>query len=224
MRSRSVALGLVAAVALLSSTACGGSSGKGASTSTTAAQTTTTALPAMPTSFSWWSPAPTALGNGWTISSCDPSQQVPQSQGKVLCLNNKDGRQAVLEHFRFAAPADGNLNHHAAQFVQDFLNDRKAGCGQAYRVDAEPIDALNLPDGPARRYGFTGGAANAPNSERTVQWAGIRGPALVIVTISGYDPGSCVPSSGQGTLEDLTEIIPGLHALVLAAGLPTLTP
>jgi hypothetical protein len=223
MRARSVTTGLLAAAALLCAPACGGGgSHDGGSTSTTAPSSTTT--PALPGSFDWWSPQTTPLGRGWTIGPCAPAQQVPKSQGRVDCLNNEDGRQAVLEHYRFTAPADRDLNHHAAQFLQDFTADRKAGCGAGYRVEAEPIVPRTLPDGDVRRYGFRGGFAGAPETERTVQWAGLRGDVLVIVTLSAYDPGSCVPNSGQGSVDDLKDLVPSVDRLVQAFGLPPLNP
>ena len=71
----------------------------------------------------------------------------------------------------------------------------------------------------ARRYGFTGGAQGSPTTEHTVQWAGIRGDALAIITISVYDPGSCIVPDGEGTVQDLEEVQPGIDALVEASGL-----
>ena len=221
MRTRPLTWGLITLPVLLATVACGSGGGSAATTTSTIATTTT--LPAMPADFNWWTPTPTPIGHGWTIGPCTAGE-APASKGKALCLTSKGGHDAVVEHFRFAAPADGNLNHHAAQFVEDFRADRQAGCGEAYILEADPILALDLRDGPAKRYGFTGAYRGAPKTERTVQWAGIRGPALVIISISGYDPGSCIPNTGQGTLQDLDEIIPGLNALVLSAGLPPLNP
>jgi hypothetical protein len=224
MRTRPMAWGLLALPVLLVPAACGGGGAKEAATTTTSTIATTTTLPAMPADFNWWAPAsPTALGHGWTVGPCTGRPE-PTSKGKGLCLDNKDGRQAVVEHFRFAAPADGNLNAHAAQFLDDFRKDRKTGCGEGYEMEAEPLIAFDLRDGQAKRYGFIGGYSGAPKTERTVQWAGIRGPALVIVTISGYDPGSCIPNTGQATLGDLDQLVPGLNALIVAAGLPPLHP
>jgi hypothetical protein len=221
MRTRGLTWGFLAVPVLVATAACGGGGGPAATTTSTIATTTT--LPTMPADFNWWTPTPTPIGHGWTIGPCAPGA-APATKGKALCLTTKSGHEAVVEHFRFAAPADSDLNSHAAQFVKDFIADRKAGCGEAYVLDADPIVALDLHDGPAKRYGFTGGYRVAPKTERTVQWAGIRGPALVIISISGYDPGSCIPNTGQGTLQDLDEVVPGLNALVLAAGLPPLTP
>ena len=222
MRTRVVAGGLVAVGLLFASAACGGGDDEPeASTTTTEAPTTT--LPAMPADFDWWNPAPTPIGHGWVLGPC--TERTPTTRGKALCLDTKGGGEATVEHFRFRDDTNGNLNRHAASFVEDFLADRKAGCGKEYRVAADPIVDLQLPDGVAKRYGFTGGAGGSgPDTERTVQWAGIRDGVLVIVTISAYDPGSCVPAVDQATLAELTEILPGIDALVRAAGLPPLNP
>ena len=207
---RRVLPGLVTLVLLLGASACGGGDDD---TSAPPPSTTTTTLPEMPADYDWWHPADVALGGGWVLRPCegdDPS----------LCYEHPDGRAGTVELYRFAADADRNINAHAARFVDDFLVDRRAGCGAEYRLVAEPIDPLELPDGPARRYGFAGGATGAPDTERTIQWAGYRGDVLVIVTISGYDPGACVAPEGEGTLDDQEEVLPGLQALILAAGLP----
>ena len=204
-----VPLVALAAVALLT-VACGGG---GDDTSTTTAPTTTT-LPAMPTDFSWWDPSPTPIGHGWVLERC-----VDDRPPGVLCFDHPDGRQGLLKLFRFLAPEDGDLNAHAGRFVQDFIADRKQGCGEGYKVKAEPIVALDAKGGPVRRYGFTGGATGGVTTERTVQWAGIRLPALEIITISAYDPGSCIVPDGEGTLQALREVAPGIEALIVASGL-----
>jgi hypothetical protein len=203
--------GLVAVALVIGAAACGGGDDD---TSAPPPSTTTTTLPDMPADYDWWHPPDeVSLGGEWVLKPCE-------GDDPTLCYEHADGRRGTVELYRFAAPADPNLNAHAAKFVEDFLADRRAGCGAEYRVTAEPIDPLELPDGPGRRYGFAGGATGAPDTERTIQWAGIRDIALVIVTISAYDPGACVAAEGEGTLEDLEEILPGLHALIQASGLP----
>jgi hypothetical protein len=209
---RRTSLALLLTLASLA-TACGG--GGGGSDDTAAPASTTTPLPAMPADFDWWDPSPTPIGRGWVLERC-----VDDRPKGTLCFDNPDGRQGLLKLFRFQAPADGDLNAHAGRFVVDFVDDRKRGCGEGYKVTAEPIQALHLADGDARFYGFTGGATGSGITERTVQWAGIRGPALEIITISVYDPGSCIVPNGEGTLQDLEEVLPGVDALVQAAGMP----
>lgn len=178
-------------------------------------EATTTTLPAMPTGFDWWHPVgQVALGGGWTIGACE-------GDDPTLCYQHPDGRNGIVELFRFAAEVGFDLNQHASRFVEDFVTDRTAGCGESYRVEAEPIDAFEVPGGPIRRYGFAGGAQGAPNTERTIQWAGLRDGVLVVVVLTGYDPGSCVAGEGEGTLDDQTEVLPGLQALIEASGLPS---
>jgi hypothetical protein len=210
MACRRTSLALLVAVPLLAA-ACGG--GGGGTEATTTSSTTTT-LPAMPADFDWWDPSPTPIGHGWVLERC-----IDDRPKGTLCFDNPDGRQGLLKLFRFQAPADGDLNAHAGRFVDDFIADRKQGCGEGYKVQAEPIRAISTPDGAVRQYGFSGGATGSGVTERTVQWAGIRGPALEIVTISVYDPGSCIVPNGEGTLQDLTEVLPGVEALILASGL-----
>jgi hypothetical protein len=205
---RSPALVLLALALVLA--ACGGDD-DGSSSDTT--ERTTTTLPVMPADFDWWNPVEVPLGDDWVLHACE-------GEDTSLCFEHPEGGSGVLELFRFDAPADFNINAHAARFVEDFRNDRRLGCGVEYRVEPEPIEALELPDGPARRYGFHGGSQGSVDTERTIQWAGLRGTSLVIVTLSGYDPGSCVAALDEATLEEMTAVLDGIHALVLAAGLP----
>lgn len=205
-------------VVSLATASCGERNGDDDAIATTAESTTTT-LPAMPSDFDWWAPEPVSLGGDWVLDACEH-----EVEATVLCYAHPDGRSGTIEHFRFPAPPSLTLNAHAARFVEDFLADRRIGCGEGYRVEAEPIEALGLPDGDARRYGFSGGSGGSATTERTVQWAGLRDGALVILTVSAYDPGSCVAPEDQGTLDALQEVLPALEALVLASGLPTVTP
>jgi hypothetical protein len=223
MRARSLTVGLLGAAALLTAACGGGGSKDGATTSTKA--TTATTTPALPATFDWWAPQTTQLGHGWTVGPCAPAQLVPSTPGgKVLCLNDEDGRQAVIAHFRLTPPADGQVSSFTTRFKQEIATDRKAGCGSGYRIEDEPPVPLTPPDGDARRFGFTAGFNNAPDTERTVEWAGIRGASLVVLSIVGYDPGSCLQNTGQGSLADLRQLVPAIDRLVLKFGLPPLTP
>lgn len=208
--SRPIRALLVLALVVVGLGACGGGDDDDAAPRRS---TTTTTLPEMPTDFDWWAPAEVDLGGGWVLRACE-------GEDANLCFEHAESGGGFVGLFRFDAPADFDLNAHAARFVEDFRTDRKAGCGPEYKVEAEPIEALELPDGPARRYGFTGRAANSAPTERTIQWAGVRGTSLVIVTLSAYDPGSCVPAIGEATLEEQSAVLPGVHALIQAAGLP----
>lgn len=210
-----VAPALVPVLLLVAAAGCsGGDDDDGGAGSDTTERTTTT-VPAMPADFDWWNPAgEVPLGDGWVLRACE-------GDDGTLCFEHPEGRTGIIELFRFDAPADLNINAHAARFVEDFRNDRKLGCGAEYRVEPEAIEALELPDGPARRYGFRGGAQGSVDTERTIQWAGLRGTSLVIITLSGYDPGSCVAALDEATLEEQAAVLDAVHALVLAAGLPT---
>lgn len=202
-------------VVALAATACGGGGDDEADATTTSTSTT---LPTMPTDFRWWDPSPNPLGGGWVLHRCtvEVGQEADPAQ---LCFDNPDGRKGVVRLFRFLAPDDGDLNAHAGRFVDDFITDRKDGCGKEYVVKAEPIVAVDANGGRVVRYGFTGAFSGSPVTERTVQWAGIRGEALEIITLSAYDPGSCVVPNGEATLDAVDEVIPGIDALVSASGL-----
>ena len=213
-RTRAAALAAVV-VFTVALAACGGGDDDGgdddAATDTT--ERTTTTLPPVPPGFDWWSFTELPLGGDWTLRPCEGSDS-------SLCFDQGEGTGGFVGTFRFDVPADFDLNVHAARFVEDFRTDRRTGCGSEYRVEAEPIESLDLPDGPARRYGFLGGALNSADTERTIQWAGVRGTSLVIVTLSAYDPGSCVDAVGEATLDELEDVLPAIDQLILTAGLP----
>jgi hypothetical protein len=211
---RLLPLGLLLVVAL-AAMACGGGGDDDDEPVTT---TTTSTLPTMPADFQWWDPSPTPLGQGWVLRRCTV-EIGEEADDTKLCFDHPDGRHGIIRLYRFLAPDDGDLNAHAGRFVDDFVADRKEGCGEEYLVKAEPIVALEANGGRVVRYGFSGAFAGSPTTERTVQWAGIRGEALEIMTLSAYDPGSCVVPNGEATLDAVDEVVPGLDALITASGL-----
>ena len=218
MRTRTLGPGL-ALVVLIALAACGGGSSTAATTTTTTEPTSTTTLPVMPSTFDWWAPTATPIGHGWTIEAL-PAGPGAGEQGPAPLPAGRRPPPGLPRALPLPG-ADRPRPHPPRRPVRGGLPEgphvrlRPAvpGGGRTGRPET-------VRDGTAVRYGFTGGAASAADSERTVQWAGVRGSALVIVTISGYDPGSCLPNTGQGSLDDLKDIIPGLDALIRASGLP----
>ena len=120
-----------------------------------AAGTTTTAPPrdrgdhhhdaagaCRPTSTGGTRRATCPLGGDWVLGACE-------GDDPTLCYEHPDGRHGIVELFRFAAPADCNLNAHAAA-VRRRLHRRPQGRAAArqYRVVAEPIEAARA----ARRH------------------------------------------------------------------------
>lgn len=199
--------------------ACGGD-GDDTPTTTLAPPTT---LPAMPTDFSWWDPSPTPIGQGWVLTRCtDPhpelDRQSPGQASGVVCLEHPDGRRGLVRLYRDDTTAETDLDAYAAHVVETITTDRKQGCGKGYEVASEPVDLLKLPEGPTRRYGFTGGSTGSVTTERTVQWAGLRGTALEIITVAAFDPGSCIVPQGDATLASQLQIVPGIEALIVASG------
>lgn len=217
-RARAAIAPSVLALVLL---ACGGGDDDGADTTTSAPTTTTTALDTTGfDQFDWRNPQPLAVGHGWTLADCEGDEP-------LLCLTHDDGRTARLEHRRFQGEiAQVEITAHAARFVEEFTKDRTAGCGSGYQVVPEEHEHLFLADGPALRYGFSGGAGGTASviTERTLQWGALRDGTLVLVTLSGYNPGSCLSPEGEGLLDDLEELVPSIDALLTAAGMPTTWP
>lgn len=113
------------------------------------------------------------------------------------------------------------LQAHVDDFLQSFRSDRRIGCGAEYVVTPEPTRFVDAPGGLLVHYGFAGSPkAGAAPTERTIQWAGLRGDNLVLISVSAYEPTSCVESGSEGTLANLEDVEPRLRQLVEANALP----
>jgi hypothetical protein len=111
-------------------------------TSTTAPTTTTTAPPETPVVIDWDDRAMTVeLGVGWTVSHCEGS-------APLLCVARDGDVIGVIERFIadphtytvYDSEVDDvlNLRAIATDFIDAFIADRAAGCGQDYVL--EPLE------------------------------------------------------------------------------------
>jgi hypothetical protein len=202
----------------------GGDGGPSATTPTTADEPDE---PAGVAKVDWLSPALTVdLGGGFTLRHCE-------GMAPIHCLA-KDGEPAGLVELASypltsvdaisKARARGDraaLEAHVEDFLTSFRGDRRQGCGPDYVVTPEPLRFVDAPDGLMANYGFQGAPkAGAAPTERTLQWAGFRGSNLVLLSISAYDPTSCVESGSEGTVAELAEVEPRLRPLVEGNALP----
>ena len=196
---------------------------------TSAASTTSTTpdLEAAPR-FAWTSLVDVDLGAGWHLVDGEGDAPVVEVErdGEVVGIVElvafpldtlptvsrrlaEDGERAAL-----AAHAEG--------YLREFREDRRQGCGPDHQFTPEPVVERSFPDGVAVRYGFTGGVGSE-QTERTIQWAGIRGDDLVIVSVAAYDEGSCIGTEGaELTTSELAELEPLLAPAAEANPLPTL--
>ena len=193
---------------------------------TSATSTTSSAVPAV--AVDWEKLGSHDLGSGWTLRDAEgdaPIVEILEDGRLVGSLEVVSFPLATLPEVT-AARRDGGagaaLAAHASSFFTAIREDRRAGCGSDYRFRPDEPETVELLDGAAIRYGFTGGVTGA--EERTVQWAGIRGDALVILSVPAYDPGSCLGTEGAeldvATLERLER---RLTAAVERGALPTAT-
>jgi hypothetical protein len=188
---------------------------------------TTSTAPPPPPAINWSAPGSTDVGGGWAVHDCE-------GDGPLVCIEREDGAGGVLEIGRFplaslaevtAARTRGEraaLDTQARVFLRDLEVDRKEGCGAGYRITPAPVRHLRAADGPVVRYGFIGSGNDGAPSERIVQYAGIRGETLVILTANAYDIGGCLPPEGGAfTSGLLAEFEPRLDALVKASPFPS---
>ena len=189
------------------------------------ASTTTTVAPTA--AIDWTAPAPTDVGQGWSVRDCE-------GDAPLVCVDRDGAPAGVLEIGRFpldslsevvaARQQDGDraaLDTQAKVFLRDLSADRKEGCGIGYGIAPAPVAHLRAADGPVVRYGFTGTGDDGSPSERIVQYAGIRGTTLVILTANAYDVGGCLPPEGTAfTSGLLAEFEPQLEAAVKTSPFP----
>jgi hypothetical protein len=149
-----------------------------------------------------WSAIDTVdLGDGWTLE--DGPGDAPYAAIRhdgaevgIVELNAYpvDSLDAVTQHLDEGETAA--LDAHVDDFLEALAEDRAQGCGSDYSFEPEPRHNVQVGDGGAIRYGFAGGRAGEAVSERTLQWAAIRGDVLVLVNIAAYDPTSCISTEG----------------------------
>ena len=112
------------------------------------------------------------------------------------------------------------LDAHAAAYVRSFREDRAQGCPAGYRVTPLEVRHLDTADGPVVTYGFVGVGADGRPSELQVQWAGVRGDALVVLSAPAYEADGCLPPEGTALpVAALEELQPLLDAVVRASRL-----
>ena len=192
-----------------------------------AATTPTTADEPDVVQVDWLDPALSVdLGGGYTLRHCEGA-------APVHCLTKGDDPAGLVELASYPltsldalsqARARGErvaLEAHVDDFLTSFRADRRQGCGPEYVVTPEPLRFVDAPDGLLASYGFRGGPGEgAAPTERTLQWAGLRGSNLVLVSISAFDPTSCVESGSEGTIAELHEVEARLRSLVEGNALP----
>ena len=190
---------------------------------------TSTTAPAPTPAIDWASVDTVDLGDGWSLADAEGNAPLVAivrdgAQVGIVELHSfpVDSLDAVAE--ALAEGEDAALAAHADDFVTALAADRAAGCGEDYEFVAEPVELLDAGDGRAVRYGFTGGPPGEPVSERTVQWAALRGDVLVLAQVSAYDADACVSTEGaELTVADLAEVEPRLAPAIEASDFAAIT-
>ena len=167
----------------------------------------------------WARPVPVDLGDGWAVADTE-------GDGPFLTVLRHGRTVGFVEYLDFplegpAADERAALDAHVADFVQAIGEDRSGVPISGYRFDPDPAVHLPAADGSLVRYGFRGTYPDGRPSERTIQWAGIRGGRLVLVAAAANDPGGLFPPEGvEFTSADLDAVAERLDRLVRASGLP----
>lgn len=181
-----------------------------------------------PAVLNWSAPSTVQLSGGWTIAPAEgdaPLLDVLLDGRAVGQLEILRFPVATLEAVQAALEAGGSeqeaLEVHAGEYDEAIRSDRVAGCGPDYGFAADPATLLDTASGPAVRYGFAGTLADGAPSERVVQFAGLDGETLVIVSAVAYDPGGCLANEGVAfTSEELERFQPVLTDTIRVSGLP----
>lgn len=178
-----------------------------------------TTVPLATAVVDWASPRPVDLGAGWTVT--DTEGDAP-----MLTVLRHGRPLGIVEYLDFPleTPADDlvtALDAHVARYVRDIGRDRAGAPIEGYRFVPDAAVHLRGADGAMVRYGFRATLPDGRPSERTIQWAGIRGGRLVLVGASAYDPGGLFsPEGTEFTSADLDAVAERLDRLVRASGLP----
>jgi hypothetical protein len=195
-------------------------------TSTTAPTTTTTAPPETPVVIDWDDRAMTVeLGVGWTVSHCEGS-------APLLCVARDGDVIGVIERFIadphtytvYDSEVDDALNLRAiaTDFIDAFIADRAAGCGQDYVLEPLEPETFEWGGTPGLAYGFRGTAADGTPSEYQLQYSTISHGRLILLVASAYDEGGC-PGKDDLTsfgTADLEAFEPHLETLLANSPLP----
>jgi hypothetical protein len=188
--------------------------------------TTTTNPPASPTAIDWDDRAMTVeLGVGWTVSHCEGS-------APLLCVARDGEVVGVIERFIadphtytvYDSEVDDALNLRAiaSDFVDAFVADREAGCGQGYVVEPLEPEPFGWGGHSGLPYGFRGTAADGTPSEYQLQYSTISHGRLIFLVAAAYDEGGC-PGKDDLTSFDtagLEAFQPHLEALLANSPLP----
>lgn len=165
------------------------------------------------------------LGGGFQLAHCE-------GDAPVLCFSSDGEQRGIIELSSFPVSSlpeveealprgeKAALEAHVDDYVASLRADRVAGCGDGYTVTPLPVQVADGPEGSVISYGFTGARRGEAVSERTVQWAAIRGDQLVLLNLSGYDEGACVPAEGEGTVRDVVAVERWLRPVAEANPLP----
>lgn len=169
--------------------------------------------------FDWARPTTVDLGGGWAVTDTE-------GNGPFVTVL-RDGRAVgFLEYLDYPleSPAgDGraSLDAHVADYFDDIGRDRAESPIAGYRFLPDRPEHLDAADGAIVRYGFRGTLPDGRPSERSIQWAGIRGGRLVLVAANASDEGGLFGREGvEFTSADLDEVAGRLDRLVRASGLP----
>lgn len=176
--------------------------------------------PPPPPRVDWATPSTVRLSDRFSLGDC-------AGDAPLVCVTSGGRVVGALEVLRFpvaSLPALAGkagreaLTAHAAAYVASFVEDRRAGCPAGYRVTPAPARFV-APDVVA--YGFTGTLASGAPSERQVQYAGIRGADLVVLSAPAYEAEGCLPPEGDGfDVATLDALVPLLDAVMARSPLP----
>jgi hypothetical protein len=203
-------------------TACSDDRGGETSVATTTS-TTTTLLRVPAVSFTEDGP-PVDLGDGWSVIGCE-------GDAPLICVDRDGARVGVIElatfpvesfalpGFREAAArgdVDAAMRILADDFITTFERDRREGCGDAYRIEAEEPETSTVLGQAGLRYGYVARQDGAI-VERQLNHGTIVGSEVVLANAPAYAAGGCVPREGEFEPSVLDEFEPYLRALIVTA-------
>jgi len=213
----------IAAVGALIIANAGDGNDERATAPTTAPPTTTAPNTSAPR-IDWVRTGDVGLGDGWHVVDCE-------GDAPLVCVEKDGVPVGFIEYISFDVSTLPNVDAAAGDreallaqgcdYLDAISEDRAQGCEPGHRFVPDKTRVAEAADGLVVRYGFTATLSDGRPSERTIQWAGIRGEDLVLVSAAAYDAGGCLGTEGsEFTTENLNAFAGSFDRLVLANELP----
>lgn len=148
--------------------------------------------PAPRGTLAWGDPrAVVDAGDGWMLSACEGGAPLVCVRRDGVEVGTVEALRFPVVSFHLGGGGQLDLDALAVDFVEGFVADRAAGCGDGYRVEALGAGPATVAGSVGLRFGFVGTTAAGESSELHLHHAVVDGDDVVIFAAGAYDEGGC---------------------------------